>query len=443
MPLSFEFTARKLVYGGEALGHYQGRVVLVPRALPGERLEVEEALTAKGVIHARPLRILEAAPERVEPPCPYFGRCGGCQYQHLRPELQSAAKRETLRETLRRIGHIGTATWDAEIPVHAAHPWNYRNQAQLKVALQPDGKVRLGFFEAESHRLVPIDTCLILSPRLNAILADVRGADWSKRLAGVAPFSEIELLADDRDEEVSITLRGSFDRARAFDDQGWSGLAEECLRLLPGVTSVAIERGRAFRVFGKPALSYAVGDFRYQVSHGSFFQASRFLLPELVTAATSGGVDAAPANRDALALDLFAGVGLFTLPLARGFGQVIAVESNPRSAADLAANAQAHGLSNVRAVRQSAFDFLRRFARAEPDLAVLDPPRAGVGMPALKLLAGVRPQRIHYVSCHPPTLARDLAYLVEHGYRLESVELFDFFPQTFHIESLARLASQP
>jgi 23S rRNA (uracil1939-C5)-methyltransferase len=442
MPSSFEFTARKLVYGGEALGHHQGRVVLAPRALPGERLEVKEVRAAKGVVHARPLRILEAAPERVEPPCPYFGRCGGCQYQHLRPELEGAAKREILRETLRRIGHIGTTNRDAEIPVHAAHPWNYRNQAQLKAALQPDGKVRLGFFEAESHRLVPIDACLIVSPRLNAILTELRGADWSERLAGVAgaaALSEIELLADDRDEEVRMTLRGGFDRARASGGEGQSGLAEECLRLLPGVTSVAIERGRALQVFGKPALSYGVGDFRYQISHGSFFQASRFLLPELVAAVTSGGMDAAPANRDTLALDLFAGVGLFTLPLARSFGHVIAVESNPRSAADLAANAQAHGLSNVRAVGQSAFDFLRRFARAEPDLAVLDPPRAGVGMPTLELLAGARPQRIHYVSCHPPTLARDLAYLVERGYRLESVQLFDFFPQTFHIECLARL----
>src|SRR5206468_5314159 len=287
-----------------------------------ERLEVEEVRIAKRVVHARPLRILEAAPERVEPPCPYFGRCGGCQYQHLRPELESAAKCEILRETLRRIGHIGqagTTDWDGEIPVHAAHPWNYRNQAQLKSALQPDGKVGLGFFEAESHRLVPIDACLIVSPRLNAILAELRGADWSERLAGVAPLSEIELLADDRDEEVRMTLRGGFDRARASGGEGQSGLAEECLRLLPGITSVAIERGRAVRVFGKPALSYGVGDFRYQISHGSFFQASRFLLPELVIAATSGGVDAAPANRDALALDLFAGVGLFTLPLARGF----------------------------------------------------------------------------------------------------------------------------
>ena len=114
--MSFEFTAQKLVYGGDALGHYQGRTVLVPRALPGERLEVEEVRFAKGVLHARPLRVINSASERVAPPCPYFGRCGGCQYQHLANQPQREWKREILRETLRRIGRI---TWDGEIPVHA------------------------------------------------------------------------------------------------------------------------------------------------------------------------------------------------------------------------------------------------------------------------------------------------------------------------------------
>jgi 23S rRNA (uracil1939-C5)-methyltransferase len=428
----FEFAPQKLVYGGDALGHYQGRTVLVPRALPGERLEVERVRTTKGVVHAQTLGILSAAPERVEPPCPYFGRCGGCHYQHLRPERQGPAKREILVETLRRIGRI---SWDAEIPLHSAGAWNYRNQAQLKVARQANGEVSLGFFEAESHRLVPIDECLIISPRLNAVLGELRRASWSE----LAAFSEIELLADDRDEEVRMTLRGSFDSMRAFEAEGLSRLAEKCLALLPGVTSVGIERGREFLVFGKPALSYAVGDFSYQVSHGSFFQACRFLLPELV-AAVASGAESAPEDRDTLALDLFAGVGLLTLPLARRFGQVIAVESNLRAAADLAANVEAHAFPNVRAVPQAAFDFLRRFAQTGADLAVIDPPRAGVGFPTLELLAGLLPRRIHYLSCHPPTLARDLACLLERGYQLDSLELFDLFPQTFHIESLARLS---
>ena len=423
----FEFSPQKLVYGGEALGHYEGRTVLVTGALPGERLQAEEVRTSKGVVHARPLRVLEAAPERVDPPCPYFGRCGGCQYQHLRPEFQAQAKLGILRETLRRIGHI---VWDGEILAHVAHPWNYRNQAQFKVTRQEDGRIELGFFEGGSHRLLPIESCLIVSPRLNAVLQELRSGDWREYLA---PLGEIELLADDRDEEVRITLRAG--RSGALDEQETEELGRAWLERLPGVTSVGIERGRAFQVFGKPALTYVVGDFRYQVSHGSFFQASRFLLPELVKSVTNGGLEDLSEAR--LALDLFAGVGLFTLPLAGRFGQVTAVESNPQSSHDLALNART--FSNIRTIAQPVFDFLRRFAQTAPDFVILDPPRAGVGLPALKLLTAFRPKRIHYLSCHPPTLARDLAYLVAAGYRLDSLEMFDLFPQTFHIESLARL----
>jgi len=430
---AFEFSPQKLVYGGEALGYHEGRTVLAPRALPGERLEVEELRVAKGVVHARPLRVLAAAPERAEPPCPYFGRCGGCHYQHLAVELQPPVKREILRETLRRIGKL---VWEAEIPVHAAQPWSYRNQAQLKVAARPDGSVALGFFEPESHRLSPVDNCLILSPRLNAVLAELRQPEILPRLAGA---HEIELLADDRDEQVMITLRGS------FEPVGIDALAQNLLECLPGATCVAfesIERGHELKVYGHPSLVYQVGDFGYRVSPGSFFQASRFLIPQLVSAVDT--VDA-PIERN-LAMDLYAGVGLLSLPLARNFTRVVAVESNRSCAADLAANARAHGLANLRALNQSVFDFLRRFARGAPDLVVpdlvvLDPPRAGVEAPAIKLLAALRPRHITYVSCHPPTLARDLHYLVEHGYRLTAVELFDFFAQTFHIEALARLVS--
>ncbi len=425
--MPFDFSARKLVYGGEALGHYRGRTVLVPRALPGERLEVEEVRTAKGVVRARPLRVLEAAPERVEPPCPYFGRCGGCQYQHLSAENQPDAKREILRETLRRIGKI---SWDSEIPVHTAHPWNYRNQAQLKVTPAREGEAKIGFFEPESHRIVPVDACLILSPCLNALLETLIRPEWSGGLpkwpSDLILCQEIEMLADDRDDRVMVTLRGLIGRMEG------ESLAKDLLEELPGVETVAIDCPGEFRTFGEHALKYKVGDFRYQISPGSFFQASRFLLPEFVSTVTVE-------QSGSLALDVYAGVGLFTLPLARSFRQVVAVESNPKSVADLRASAKAYGLENIRPVAETAFDFLRRFARVEPDLVVLDPPRGGVEAPTLKLLAGLRPRRIHYVSCSPPTLARDLAYLLRQDFQLDSIELFDFFPQTYHIECLAQL----
>ncbi len=416
----FEFSPLKLVYGGDALGHDGGRTVLVSRVLPGERVEVEETRTAKGILRARPLRILQASRERVDPPCPYFGTCGGCQYQHLAYESQVSAKREILRETLRRLGKV---IWDADIPVHTGPPWNYRNQAQLKVARQADGQVALGFFEAESNRLSPIDACLILSPRLNTLLAELRCTEWSAHLEGCR---EIELLVDDKDERVLLTLRVGTSSGNC------EGLAGDCLAGLPGVVSVAIESNGRLQILGQEAIDYRVGEFTYHIRPTSFFQSSRYLLPAFVDSVVGE-------EHGDLALDLFSGVGLFTLPLARQFRRVYSVEAHPRASADLEANARNQGKGNIRISAQPVFDFLRRFAEPEPDLVVVDPPRAGVGITTLKLLLAARPKRLFYVSCSPPTLGRDLGFLVSHGYVIKSLELFDFFPQTYHLESLARL----
>ncbi len=421
MSSTFEFLPVKLVYGGEALGFQAGRTVLAPRVLPGERAEVEEVRRQKGVLHARPLRILEPSRERIEPLCGYFGRCGGCQYQHLPHAAQVAAKTEILRETLRRLGQVN---WEEPIPAHSGPAWNYRNQAQLKVGKAPDGALALGFFEAESNRLIPIDACPILSPRLNALLAVLRSEPW---ISAVANGREVELLADDRDEKVMLTLAGSWNAQEA------ETLARKCLAELAGVAAVAVTQDASVRVFGEPHLTYCVGEFAYRISPTSFFQNARFLLSNLVAAVT-GEVSGA------VAIDLYAGVGLFTLPLAKRFEQVIAVEAHPQAAGDLAANARTVPGNKIRAIAGTAFDFLRRCAQMEPDLVVMDPPRAGVGVATLKLLLALRPKRLHYVSCSPPTLARDLGFMLQHGYRLDSLELFDCFPQTYHIESLARLS---
>jgi 23S rRNA (uracil1939-C5)-methyltransferase len=417
----FEFTPVKLIYGGEALGFQAGRTILSPRVLPGERAEVEELRRQKGVIHARPVRILEPSHERVDPLCPYFGRCGGCQYQHLVYAAQAAAKAEILRETLRRLGQV---KWDEAIPAHSGPAWNYRNQAQLKMGNATDGAAALGFFEAESNRLVPIDACPILSPRLNALLAVLRSDRWISELT---KGREVELLADDRDQKVMLTLGGNWNAEEA------EALAHKCLAELDGVATVAMARDASLQVLGEPHLTYRVGEFAYRLSPTSFFQSARFLLPELVTAVTAEA-------SGAVAMDLYAGVGLFALPLAKRFEQVMAVEAHPQAAADLAVNARAMPGMKIRAIAGTTFDFLRRYAQMEPDLVVVDPPRAGVGTETLKLLLALRPKRLHYVSCSPPTLARDLGFLLKHGYRLDNLELFDCFPHTYHIESVARLS---
>ena len=421
MSSSFEFSPVKLVYGGEALGFQAGHTVLTPRVLPGERAEVEEVRRQKGVIHARPLRILEPSSARVEPSCGYFGRCGGCQYQHLAYSAQVAAKTEILRETLRRLGHV---KWEGAIPAHSGPAWNYRNQARLKIGRSSEGAAALGFFEAESSRMVPIDACPILSARLNALLAVLGSEPW---ISQFAKCREVELLADDRDKKVMLTLYGS----QHGEEAEW--LARKCLTDLDGVATVAIVQDRGVRVLGEPHLTYRVGTFAYRVSPTAFFQSARFMLSALVEAVAGEA-------SGAVAMDLYAGVGLFTLPLSMRYDQVIAVESHAPAAADLAANARATDGKKVRAIHSSTFDFLRRCAQMDPDLVVMDPPRAGVGAETLKLLLALRPKRLHYLSCSPPTLARDLGILLQHGYRLDTLELFDCFPHTYHIESLARLS---
>jgi len=422
--MTFEIVPEKIVFGGAALGHYNGHPVLIPRALPGERLEVEPVRTAKGVIHARIARVLKAAPERVEAECPYFGLCGGCQYQHLSYEDEVAWKLAVLRETLRRVGGIH---WENEITAHTAFPWQYRNQAQLKLGTGSTGETLAGFFEGETHHLVDVEICRILSPCLNRTLGELR-----RRLsAAIFPgCHEIEMMADDRDQMVMLRFRG------AVDTRTKEVLAQTILGEMPAVQTVAFEESGRSVMFGAPALTYRVGDFSYRVSPGSFFQASRFLAPELVAALTQ---TARETENAALALDLYSGGGLFTLPLALRFEQVISVELDDGAAADLAANLRENHCTNAKPTHQAVFHFLRRYAGPQPDLIVLDPPRSGVSSPALKLLADLRVRRIIYVSCHPPTLARDLASLMRHGYCLETLEMFDFFPRTFHTESLALL----
>ena len=420
MPSPFEFSPVKLVYGGEALGFHTGHTVFAQRVLPGERALVEEVRRQKGVVHARPLRIVQPSPERIEPQCQYYGRCGGCHYQHLGAESQLATKSEILRETLRRLGQL---KWEGPITTHSGPAWNYRNQAQLKIGTSPEGATTLGFFEAESNRLVPIDACPILSPRLNELLALLRAEPWIGQLA---KGTELELVADDQDDKVMLTLTGNWVEDEAEE------MANRLLAELAGVSTVAIAAAESLKIFGEPYLSYRVGEFSYRVGPTAFFQNARFLLPEFVTAVTtgvSGGV----------VMDLYAGVGLFSLPLSQSFEQVIAVEVAPQATANLAANARTIPGKKVRAIAGTTFDFLRRSALMNPDLVVLDPPRAGVGAETLQLLIALKPKRLHYVSCSPPTLARDLAFLTKNGYQVDTLELFDFFPQTYHIESLARL----
>jgi 23S rRNA (uracil1939-C5)-methyltransferase len=327
--------------------------------------------------------------------CPYFGRCGGCQYQHGAYEFQLEAKRAILAEALRRVGRIEPPE---EIATIAAGPWGYRNRIQLHF----EGAY-LGFREARSRRLCAIERCPIASPKIDAVIQALRGmledSRWPRFLRSVEVFTD--------ESGVQLNVRESRRPvARRFFD--W------CAETIPGLV--------------EGALDY---EGRFRVSRGSFFQVNRFLLDRLAEAALE---DAAGET----ALDLYAGVGLFSLPLARRFRALTAVEAGAAAARDLEFNAQRAGLAGVAVAPRTVEAYLEGLRRP-PDFALLDPPRAGLGKSVVARLAELRPPTLVFVACDPATLARDLAGLLAAAYRLEKLTLVDLFPQTYHIETVARL----
>ena len=380
----------KWVYGGEGLGRIDGRVVLVPSVLPGETARID----ADADVHARLVEVVTPAPERVQAPCPLFTICGGCHYQHAPYEYQLARKVEILREQLQRVGKI---KFEGEIDVISGPPLGYRNRAQFHV-VNEKGQGKIGYLAARSHELVPVDgECPVSSPRLNLALADIRDKLGDPRFPRFV--QSLELFTNETDVQINV-IEAEHPVARRFYD--WCE--------------------------SKQAIDYSTSFGTFRVSSRSFFQVNRFLVEKLVEAAlpTEGGDSA---------LDLYAGVGLFAIQMARRFGSVTAVETGSSAAHDLEFNAS-RAEAAVKMEQARVEDYLARLQTA-PEFVLADPPRAGLGREVVAHLLRLAPPRMTMVSCDPATLARDLAGLA--GYQIESLTLVDLFPQTFHLEAVVKL----
>jgi 23S rRNA (uracil1939-C5)-methyltransferase len=417
----------KLVYGGEGLGHSEGRTVFVPYVLPGEVVAVRATERKKKFVRGQLQHIVTAAPERAMAACAHFAACGGCHYQHIPYEEQLRYKADILRETLWRIGRV---KWEGEIRAHPSPPFGYRNRAQWKVR-QLGERQAVGYFRGGSTALLPVEQCPILSPRLEQALGALRRLAADGRLP--ATLREVEVFADERDEK--LLLNASCTEFSGAPDE----LAETLRGALPGAESVLLHESSRdrFELFGPGYITYRAGGTPLRVGHLSFFQVNRHLVEEMARVATEDA-------RGTLALDLYCGVGLFSVPLAARCQRVIAVESNEAAARDLQENLAACG-GRAQAVCADVERFLAGVTET-PDLVVLDPPRAGIAPAALQQLLRIGPKRILYWSCDPSTLARDLGALTaggSHGvgtYEIDEMRLFDVFPQTYHIETLVRLA---
>jgi 23S rRNA (uracil1939-C5)-methyltransferase len=419
---TIELRLEGIAHGGEAFGRADGRAIFVPFAIPGEDVRVELLEEKPRWARARLLEVLSPSPDRVDPPCPYFGpeKCGGCRWQHIAYERQAELKQEVLADLLRRLGHIaephladilvlaGPAIQDQATPEAGVQVFRYRNQTRFVTGA--DG--RLGYPRALASGAIPVDRCLLLHEQLD----DLHGA--------------LDLLWPSL---TGVTLRAGIATGQALVVFETASEEQPELEIdLPAACAVQTRHGLQPMV-GEPWLEEQVAGCLFRISAESFFQANTTGAEALVEVVASY---LEPRSGDCL-LDAYCGIGLFTRTLADSVGQVIGIEPSPSACEDFAHNVG--DLDHVSLHEGAIEDVLPalRDQGQRADLVVIGPPPSGAGAETVGHLTAMQPRRIAYISSDPAELARDSVHLAAAGYRLAEVQPIDMLPQTPHVESVA------
>jgi len=390
--------------------------------------------------HATPETILDSivaeSSARVPAQCRHFGECGGCHLQHLAYKEQLTAKRQMLVQILNNAG----VTHLPEIETHTAEPWHYRNRIRMRV----QGN-EVGYSRRASHGFLPIDECPIASPLLLQTAFALRNLVREGTIQWPGGAIDFELFTNAEEQLTQLTIHvdatlQTIPREAPAQFRKLCDLLKKRVPQLAGAgllvnapdasLSRRIQSTQRIEVarWGTPELAYSVAGYTYSATRNAFFQVNRFLTDAMVATVVDR-------HSGELAFDLFAGVGLFSVPLAQRFAQVTSVEISEAAVADLRKNlASIQAKSQI--VNSTTEAFLQR-ATGKPDLVVMDPPRAGVSLAALRSLVRLDPQVLVYVSCDAATFARDTRTLLESGYTPAALYLFDLFPQTFHTETIA------
>ena len=382
-----DVTIEKIVPNGYGLGFTEGLTVLVSLAAAGDRLRVRVNQKKGKTAFASIEEILAPSPDRIVPPCPYFGRCGGCDFQQMNYDAQLGAKIGIVEDSLTRIGKINFPGTIAIVP--SPKPFGYRSRAQWHLDTR---RRRAGYFRRNSHDVIDVESCPIITDELQKTLDELRGSvEWESFWA-----EKVEIEAANAGEQVSI------------------------------YSSEIVEPTEE--------ISYEFDGNRYFYDARSFFQGNLYLVPQLVETALGGAGGKS-------ALDLYCGVGLFTLPLARKFERVRGVETNDKAIDAARKNIEQARLENAEVFSDAVGDWLAENsdAAAEADFILLDPPRTGAERETIEQILKIRAPEVSYVSCDPSTLARDLRLLCESAYEIQSITVLDLFPQTHHVETVVRL----
>jgi 23S rRNA (uracil1939-C5)-methyltransferase len=400
-------------HGGAVIAHDGGRAVLLYYAMPGEVVEAELTGRRGGLATARPSRVLEPSPDRVQPPCPHFGECGGCQWQHARYERQLDFKRRVVEEAWRGA--------DLRLPpdtpvLGMEDPWRYRIRGEFEAFHRPDGGVELGFHRMRRHAVLPVGTCAIHDERIErAMLAFGRAASE----LGLRSLQTVLLTVEPRGRGLLWRVQHRGRPPRSGDAE----LAARVAELLPDM------------VLLDDSMSLDFWDLSFRARSDTFVQTNYRQMLVLYRAA----LDMLAPGQDDAVLDLYAGIGTIGLAVARQAGSVTAIEENPVAMRLAGVNARINNVTNLRTLPGRVEEALRQVRMGQHSAAVLDPPRAGCEPGAIAELLRLGPERLVYVSCEPTTHARDVGLLVRGGYRVRRAAVVDMFPHTYHVESVALL----
>ena len=400
-------------HGGALIAHHESRPLLVYYALPGELVEASPRGRQGGLQVVRSERVLEPSTDRVEPRCPHFGSCGGCQWQHASYELQLGLKRRVVEDVWRRAG----LRLPADTPVLGMEvPWRYRIRGEFEARYRDGEPVELGFHGLRSHQVLPIRTCPIHDERIERAMLAFRQA---LNELGVRTLNTLLLTVEPAGK--GLLWRARHDRKGK--DQANLELGQRVAQLIPEL--VLLDDSMNLEFWG----------LSFRVRSDTFVQTNYQQMLVLYSTA----LEMLAAGEGDSVLDLYAGIGSLGIPLARSAKAVTAIEENPSAVQLSRLNARINGTRNFHSLPGRVEGTLRQVRMGEHQAAILDPPRAGCEPAALAELLRLAPERLVYISCEPSTHARDLALLVRGGYRLRRAAIVDMFPQTYHIESVALL----
>lgn len=437
MKREIELCIEKIAFGGAGFGHLEGKACFMPFAAPGDRVRGRVIKEKSSYIEAELLSVIEPSQDRIEPVCPVFGQCGGCALQHLSYANQLQWKELLFAEQLWRFARVGR---EACAPIFGADsPWSYRSRVQIKLRWI-DNRLLMGFYRSGSHFVIPIPgSCAIAHPRINDLIGELH--PLLSRSPEPERIPQVDLTVSDSGESIVIV------HYIGHDSHNIASFLADHLAELPSAGGIWLQTGR------KESLQLIAGidQLTYSIPAGLTTG-----MPHLLMAFSRGGfsqvhyqqnlnlvrltVEGAGLSGKERVLDLFCGNGNLTLPLASSTRNVVGVEEYEPSIADARRNAAGNGVDNVTFVCADAETEIRRLIQLGEtfDVIVLDPPRSGA-LQLMHQLPLLQPQRIVYVSCNPVTLARDVAILIENGFRVAKATPLDMFPQSFHIESVTLL----